>query len=166
MKKITVLFVLSLLVVLSVRPVLAESDHDFSEAMNIIEQKVPCSDLSDEQLEMIGDYFMELQHPGDQHEAMDEMMGGEGSENLRSMHIAMAKSAYCGESYGMMGYGGIMMGGTYQNYNGYPSMMNSGFSSNWNNVFFSNTITTLLLWVFLILGIAVFIKFLVKGNRK
>ena len=59
---------------------------------------------------------MEQMHPGEQHEQMDEMMGGDGSETLKGMHINMAKSFYCGEheamSSGMMSSGmmNMMMG--------------------------------------------------------
>ena len=43
---------------------------------------------------------------------MDNMMGGEGSESLKQVHINMAKRLYCNENvyigYGMMGPGGMM----------------------------------------------------------
>ncbi|RMF54615.1 hypothetical protein D6745_04715 [Candidatus Woesearchaeota archaeon] len=86
--------------------VLAHGEETFAEAESIIKSKVPCDKLSDEQLEMLGDYYMEQMHPGEQHERMDEMMGGEGSETLREMHIRMGQAFYCGE-HGMMS-GGMM----------------------------------------------------------
>ena len=101
-------------------------EHDFEKTKQLIESEISCANLSDEQLEAIGDYYMEQMHPGKAHEFMDQMMGGEGSESLRQVHINMAKRLYCNENlyvgYGvsgpaMMGSGG-MMG---------PWMMN-----NWN----------------------------------
>lgn len=96
----------------------------FAIAEGIIESKIPCEDISDDQLEIIGDYYMEQMHPGEAHEVMDAMMGGEGSESLREMHINMGKAFYCGEheamSSGMMNtmMGRGMMG---------AGMMSSGF---------------------------------------
>lgn len=106
--------------------VLANVDHEseIEEGRQLIESKVSCDDLSEEQLEAIGEYYMEQMHPGEEHEVMDEMMGGEGSESLEEMHINMARSFYCGEhdmmssgmmnmmmgrgSTGMMGFGRMM----------------------------------------------------------
>jgi hypothetical protein len=83
----------------------------FEEAEEIINQKISCDDLNDEQLENLGDYYMEQMHPGERHNVMDEMIGGEGSESLKVAHINMAKKFYCGDqnvmSTGMMN---IMMG--------------------------------------------------------
>ncbi len=91
----------------------AADNDDFAEAEKIIDAKTPCSKLSEPQLETLGDYFMEQMHPGEAHELMDKMMGGEGSESLRLMHISMAKRLYCNDvggavNYGIAGYG--MMG--------------------------------------------------------
>ncbi|PIN94673.1 hypothetical protein COU53_02550 [Candidatus Pacearchaeota archaeon CG10_big_fil_rev_8_21_14_0_10_30_48] len=82
-------------------------EHDFTEAKQLVDSGVSCDNLTDEQLEMIGDYYMEQMHPGEAHEYMDEMMGGEGSESLKQVHINMARNIYCGESGNMMG-GGMM----------------------------------------------------------
>lgn len=117
-------------------------DGDFSEAKQLVENEVPCSELTDAQLESIGDYLMEQMHPGEAHELMDEMMGGEGSESLKLMHINMAKHLYCGDAsamqggmmgmmmgsgYGMMGYNGGMMNmmGNYAGNYGYGMMGSS-----------------------------------------
>jgi putative membrane protein len=83
----------------------ATGGHDLEEAKELIDAKVSCSQLTEEQLEHIGDYFMEQMHPGQQHEAMDEMMGGEGSESLRQLHIALAKRVYCNDVSGTTQYG-------------------------------------------------------------
>ncbi len=135
----TVIFGLSTLIIAALILIplaAAQAGEDFSEAEAIIGQKVPCSDLSFEQLEKIGDYYMEQIHPGDAHEAMDAMMGGEGSQSLAQMHVSMAYRFYCGAfisgsgqdynsgygAYGMMGSG--MMGGAYSG----SGMMGSGYS--------------------------------------
>ena len=115
MKKITSILVIFLL---SIVAVLAQESHDseIEEGKKLVESKVSCDKLGNEQLEAIGDYYMEQMHPGEAHEIMDNMMGGEGSESLKQVHINMAKRLYCNENvyigYGMMGSWGMtnMMG--------------------------------------------------------
>lgn len=105
-------------------------EHNFTEAKQLIDSNTPCSQLTNEQLELIGDYYMEQMHPGEQHELMDNMMGGEGSEYLKQVHINMAKRLYCKENvyvgYGMMNSGmmPMMFGGGNMPF-GY-GMMNGG----------------------------------------
>ncbi len=93
-------------------------EHNMEEAKQLIDSEIDCDKLSDEQLEMIGEYYMEQMHPGEAHEMMDKMMGGEDSDSLKQMHIQMAKRLYCNEDVGgmmgMMSSGGMMnmmMGG-------------------------------------------------------
>ena len=130
MKKICWLF---LILVVLVMTALA-SEESFEEAEQLLQQKTACTQLTDDQLELIGDYYMEQMHPDQQHEFMDQMMGGEGSAQLRQVHINIARMFYCGEKQamstgmmnvmmgrGMMGYGGI------QNQGGLNSMMGSGY---------------------------------------
>ena len=88
-------FILSIIALLILT--LVSAHGDFDEAEDLIENRISCDQLTDEQLEVIGDYYMEQMHPGEAHEVMDEMMGGEGSESLKQMHINMARSFYCGE---------------------------------------------------------------------
>src|SRR3989339_1278993 len=95
------------------------TQQEINEAKGLIDSKVDCKSLSDSQLEIIGEYEMELMHPGESHELMHQMMGlKESSEAEKQFHINMAKAIYCGEenvfgSGGMMGGGmmGMMMGG-------------------------------------------------------
>ena len=104
---------------------------EFSEAKALVDSGVSCDKLGAGQLEQIGDFYMEKMNPGEAHELMEQMMGGEGSESLRQMHIAMARRLYCNESAygipGMMGLGGGYMGGMM----GYGGMMDYGFGWFW-----------------------------------
>ncbi len=124
------------------------ADSDFAEAKKIIDSNAQCSSLTEGQLEHIGNYYMEQMHPGEQHEIMDKMMGGEGSESLRQMHISIAKRVYCNDvsgasSYGMMGYGMMNAGWMH----GYPSIFGYG----WLNTILWTLVTlavlALIIWV-------------------
>ena len=124
MKKITSL--IGLFIILFSFLVVAQEEHDFTEAKQLIDSGVGCNQLTNEQLEEIGDYYMEQMHPGEAHEYMDRMMGGEGSESLKQVHINIARRVYCNENIdmrGMMGRG--MMGNYYyqnsQNGNSYQN---------------------------------------------
>src|SRR3989338_2450971 len=95
MKKIVLLvFVL----IISSLMVYSHGEEDFAEAERIIDEKIQCEQLTNEQLERIGDYYMEQMHPGEAHQTMDEMMGGEGSESLKQAHINIAYSSYCSKT--------------------------------------------------------------------
>lgn len=110
------LMILAMMVILSV-VVTAHGEEDFARAEEIIEQRTSCDNLTQDQLALLGDYYMEQMHPGEEHEYMDQMMGGEGSESLEQMHINMARSFYCGEheAYGMMGNQQMGPGMMYNN---------------------------------------------------
>ena len=102
MKKI--IFVAIVVLLLNLGLANAITQQEIKEAKGLIDSKVDCKSLSDSQLEIIGEYEMELMHSGDSHEAMHKMMGlKEGSEPEKQFHINMAKTIYCGESSGMMG---------------------------------------------------------------
>ena len=134
MKKImSILMLIFGILLLSLFLVSANGDHGAitEEGKKLVESNADCDDLSDEQLETIGEYFMEQMHPGEAHELMDKMMGGEGSESLRQMHIALAKRIYCDDTSGMANYGmmGMMMGGGMMNMAG-SNMMGYGMMGN------------------------------------
>ncbi len=117
----------------------ASEQEDIDSGQRLIQSKTPCNNLNDQQLESIGEYFMEQMHPGELHELMDARMGGEGSETLKQIHINIARMMYCGERnvmpvnmmntmmnrggyFGMMGFGngfGNMMGYNYYAYGGF-----------------------------------------------
>ncbi len=120
---------------LSLTFISAHGEDVFAEAEEIIKQKISCDDLTENQLEILGDYYMEQMHPGELHEIMDEKMGGEGSEGLKQVHINMGRAFYCGErdvlSSNMMNalmgrnmmYGG-MMGNYYGKNNIFAGLFN------------------------------------------
>ncbi|KKQ27233.1 MAG: hypothetical protein US42_C0012G0004 [Candidatus Magasanikbacteria bacterium GW2011_GWC2_37_14] len=174
-KKFIVGSVLSLLVILlGVGNVFAASTttDEFAEAKNLINQKISCAELSQDQLEKIGDYVMEQMAPGAAHTQMEQMMGGEGTESLRQAHIFMARRWYCGDAagFGMMG---MMTGGYPGTWNqagvrqGMMGTVGSGFGmmNNWNYGVGLNgwqAILYILGIVFFVGGIASFIKYLVR----
>ena len=133
-----------------------------AEGRTLVESNVECAGLTDEQFESIGDYFMEQMHPGEAHEMMDEMMGGEGSEGLKQMHIQMAERLYCNEDDGgmtnMMGSGGMM------------NMMGSGMMGNnmmgsslWGGSWGFWSIIGMLFWIALLAALVLLIVWLYKG---
>lgn len=108
---------------------------------------VNCNIVSDADLERLGDAVMEANHPGEAHEAMDQMMGGEGSENLEQMHINMGRSflgCYTNNGQEVRGMG-YMMGGNYTGWTGAP-MMNNGYGYLWglNSVLLSVLLVVLI----------------------
>lgn len=150
------------------------------EGQKLVEEKINCDDLNDEQLEAVGEYLMEQMHPGESHEIMDQMMGGEDSDSLKQMHIQMAKRIYCNEDIGGMMGGGMMnmmMGNNMMgsgmmsgaNNSGTGNMMNmmgwgSGMGWSWFGWIFM-----ILFWVLLIVGIIALIKWLINqiaGEKK
>ena len=148
MKKISIIVIFSMLL-LSVSLVSAH-EHNFAETKQFIDSGVSCDKLTDEQLEAIGEYYMEQMHPGEQHELMDKMMGGDGSDTLKQMHIQMAKRLYCNEDVGGMMGGGMMnmmMGG---------NMMGSGMMGNWGYSFgYWNFINVL--YIILLIGLIILV---------
>ena len=98
--------VLFILFICSIIAVSAQSEEEIEEGRTIVAAKTSCEDLTDEQLEAVGEYYMEQIHPGALHDAMHEVMGiEEGTEEHKQFHITLAKRMYCGEgSYTMMGY--------------------------------------------------------------
>ena len=163
MKKIfNALFIALFVLSLNISFVLANEEETFAAAEEIIKQKTFCDVLTEDQLEIIGDYFMEQMHPGESHVLMDNMMGGEGSKSLKQVHINIAKRLYCNENvyigYGMMGSGGMMnmMGrGMMGNY--YPA------SYNYSNYGYWNIFWILLLAVVIFLIVWIIYRFGIKN---
>ncbi len=102
------LLAISMALLLNIGIVLAH-EHNFPETKQLIDSGISCDELTDEQLEAIGEYYMGQMHPGEAHELMDQMMGGENSESLKQMHVQMAKKLYCNKNIGgMMDSEGMM----------------------------------------------------------
>lgn len=129
-------------------------------------QELDCDQVSDDDLERLGDAVMEQQHPGEAHEVMDEMMGGEGSESLRLMHINMGSSYLgCGGGHGigmmsMMGYKDTSNNNNYY-HGGIPMMGFSGGMMSGYGIFAG--LTWIALIAFLLSGVYFFIK---QANKK
>ena len=128
MKRMALVFGILLL---SIVLVSANEDHEaeIEAGRRLVESDIACDELTEEQLEAIGEYLMEQMHPGEAHEAMHEMMGmEEGTEYHMQVHVNMARMMYCGEGTmmggGMMGPG--MMGGGMMG----PGMMQGGMMGN------------------------------------
>jgi len=137
-------------------------EHNFAEIKQFIDSEIACSDLADEQLEAIGEYYMDQMHPGEAHETMDEMMGGEGSETLKQMHIQMARRLYCNEDaggmMGMMGSGGMMNMMRGNNMMG-SGMMGSSFGGGSGWLW---SVVGLLFWIALLVALILLIIWLYK----
>lgn len=151
------LVIMGVLLLLNLGIVSAITPQEAGEARSLIDSKARCDTLTDEQLEIMGEYAMEQMHPGESHEAMHEMMGlKEDSETEEQFHINMAKTMYCNESAGMMG-GGMMMGNNMMGSGGMGmmdqtgSMMGSWGSSYWNimNILFIILVVGLIILVYL-----------------
>ncbi len=128
--------------------------------------EIDCSTVTDAEFAAVGDAYMGVMMPNEtQHEAMDEMMGGEGSASLEQAHINMGRSYLgCWSDYNsgpvympMMGGSGMigasaaargMMGWVYGNYYG---------GSSW-----ASWVTTILVWILLIVAIAALGKWLLR----
>lgn len=130
-------------------------------------QELDLSKVSDDDWERLGDAVMELQHLGEAHEVMDRMMGGEGSESLRQMHINMGQ-AYLG--YGNTNYGpGMMMGGgmmgynNNRNFNVSTGMMGFGSMMSYGGYGIFGTVTWIMAIAFLASGTYFFLR---KAHKK
>lgn len=123
---------------------------------------IDCDDVSDAQFEELGDAVMQAMVGDDeQHEVMDNMMGGEGSQSLENIHIAMGQR-YLGCAEGQFGTMGMM--------GGMMSMMGSGFPLNSRymagNAYGLSGFSTLLFWGVIIVALVLFVVWLVGRNKE
>lgn len=174
MRKIK-LFLIFGMFLLSLNLVLANEDSNvFEQGKVLVDSRISCDKLTDNQLEIIGEYYMELMLSGELHELMDARLGGEGSESLRLAHINIGRMQYCGEYIGGQGYGWMMGGG----YNVGPGMMydlrNADYS-NYNRMNrgaerfvynFQNNWVVWLIELLMVIALVLFIVFLYKKMRK
>ncbi len=91
------------------------------------QSKIDCSKVTDDQFDKLGDAYMGGMLSNEtQHEFMDNMMGGEGSDSLRQAHVNMGRSYLgCWSNYSSGPVYMPMM-------NGYGSESNSG--SGWGTM--------------------------------
>jgi len=149
MKKVLFFIVILLLTISLVNAV---SQEELNEAKALIDSRITCDKLTNNQLEIIGEYYMEQMMPGQAHIRAHQMMGlTEGSDAEEQFHINLARRSYCGENvgvgWGMMG-GGMM--GNYQPYYNY------GYGSFWNGI-----------WIVFLIGTIIFIIWIIyKLTRK
>ncbi len=179
MKKILIIGIV-LLYVLGTFTLFVAAD-DTAYAQSLIQQKIPCSQLNQTQLISIGDYYMSQVFSPQQHEYMDNMMGGDSSPMAEQMHIAFAYRYYCNSSgypvsndsdnypsygYGMMGgegYGYGMMGGYGYalGYNGQRAYQ--AYSPWYDNIWIVLGLAVLLA---LLAGVVAFLALRFSGKRK
>src|SRR3990172_3184402 len=113
-------FLVIVILLLSIGLVNAVSQDELNEAKALIDSNISCNKLTNSQLEIIGEYYMEQMMPGQAHIRAHEMMGlAEGSDAEEQFHINLARRSYCEENVGMMGgmIGGGMMRYYPNNYN-------------------------------------------------
>src|SRR3990167_6913534 len=162
MKKIII--GMAIILFLNLNLVNAITLREINEAKNVIDSKIDCKSLSNPQLETLGDYYMEQMHPGESHEIMDNMMGGEGSESLKQVHINMAKRLYCNDNnyvgYGMMSQGGMMQMGNMMG--GMMGNSPMGYGSGFGSYGYWNIFWILIFAVIIFLIVWLVYKFVIK----
>lgn len=134
--------------------------RDIFEAQGINNvDNIDCTKVTSNQLEKLGEGWMDYQMgEGEAHEQMDDMMGGEGSDSLTSMHAQMGKN-YLG------------CNGNYSN-STYAGMMGAGMMSGFSRIPFDAThqrvgsIFGVVLWILTIALLTTLIRlFWKKGNK-
>ena len=166
-KKILVL--VTILLYITTNLASAITQLEINEAKQLIDTKTSCNSLSDDQLEIIGEYLMEQMHPEDSHEFMHKMMGlQEGSKDEKQFHINLAKAMYCGDNSNTASFSGMMRMSRMMGFNG---MMNTGMMGNYGFGFgYSNLFN--ILYTILLIGLIVLVYlwnvklWKVKGIKK
>jgi hypothetical protein len=146
--------------------------QDIYNSQNIVSQnQVACAAVTDAQFEKLGDAVMGYGITEQQHTAMENMMGGEGSATLKQAHINMGRSYLgCWSNYKAGPVGVPMMGylngtstptGYVQTnpYYGGPWGMMGGYYSGYH---WFGWATMALVWALLILGIVALVRWLKK----
>lgn len=152
---------------------IADVISEITESQNVSSQSdLSCDSINDDQFEELGDAVMQAMIGDDEaHEVMDNMMGGEGSESLRSMHIAMGQR-YLGCAQGQFGTMGMMGGmmsmmgtGGWQGGNGF--MMNSSYGP-WGAMHSGWGVGMILFWIIVIVAVVLLVKWLAgqSGGHK
>lgn len=139
--------------------------QDIYKSQNISSQnQVVCVKVTDDQFDKLGDASMGYGITEQQHTAMENMMGGEGSATVKQAHINMGRAYLgCWANYNsgpvlmpMMGYAGSLSAPFHsyyygqQGFIGWPSMMGNSGWFGW--------ITMILVWALLVLAIVSLVK--------
>ncbi|KKT89761.1 MAG: coiled-coil [Parcubacteria group bacterium GW2011_GWC1_45_14] len=119
-------------------------------------RQVTCQSLSDEDYELLGDYFMG-QWTGSSHEAMDQMMVRMmGEDGVEQMHIALGKRQSGCDLNAQLPVGGV----------GFMPMvgMMQNFGGGWFS-FITSLIFTIMLWLLIIWGVVMLARRLIMNSR-
>lgn len=134
--------------------------------------------FSEKDLEELGEAIMSVMHPDSkQHEFMDNMMGGEGSESLAAMHKSMGYNYLAGEE----GYSGGMMGGMMESgikgcnrrdsgmtgWGRRGTMMGPGMMSRyWGRGFMAFPFSGIIIWVIVLALIGTVVYMIIRIQKK
>ena len=147
------------------------------------EGQINCKEINEDMWEELGDAVMnEMVGDDQQHEAMDAMMGGDGSESLRAMHIRMGQQSLgCGDGTGTgllhsgsLGQMGGMMGGSGGMMGSFSSGMGNwlgGRGSVLGNLFGGagmmglGGLGAVLFWTVFIVGAVLLVKWLANNRQ-
>lgn len=188
MRKINI-FTILLAITFSMLPgfVLADTGHSLSikdvlaeirESQGVeTDSDIECNKVTDEQFEKLGETYMSLMHPDEQeHELMDKMMGGEGSESLKAMHIMMGQNYLGCSNYSLSSSMMGVMPSTVKNpedsqekRDGYPVM---GGMMGFNNYWMSSVwmwfgwIFMILIFVLVLVAIIALVRWLLSQQRQ
>lgn len=145
---------------------------EIAQSQNVSGQsELDCDAVTDDQFEELGDAVMQAMIGDDEaHEVMDNMMGGEGSESLQSIHISMGQRYLgCAQgTYGTMGMMGGMMSMMGSGWQGGRGFMMGSPGSQWGMMGGSWGVGMVLFWILVIVGIVLLVKWLVgqAGTQK
>ena len=138
------------------------------QSQNVTDIKnLDCSKIKNEEFQKVGDAIMETMAPGERHEIMEQMMGGENSQFLKGMEQMMGQrylgcisvSGYGSGMMNMMGGSGYgTMGSNYQNWKGGGNMMGNWFGNFGGGWFWLGPVLMILFWGLIIWAIIAFIK--------
>jgi len=150
----------------------AQEEAEGKEVWGKLQAKqLECKDLTDEDYQALGEYFMgqsigDTQRHALMNQMMTNMMGEEGEEQA---HIAMGKRLSGCEPNAQVPSNGVgfmpmmwMMGG------GGNPMMGTGFGNmmgGWGGFGILGWLSMLIFWVLLILGVIALIRYLVRSGQ-